>query len=133
MTNTRDMSARYDTERYAGATGLNWWTADPTLQFQLRMHMPQRDYGWAAPHLERFGAFAGGPLAERAEQTDRNPPRLERYDRWGHELDTIVAPESFLASRRDVVDLGLSTPQIREAAQQDGDARRGHARHAREP
>jgi alkylation response protein AidB-like acyl-CoA dehydrogenase len=120
MTNTRDMSARYDTERYAGATGLNWWTADPTLQFQLRMHMPQRDYAWAAPHLERFGAFAGGPLAERAEQTDRNPPRLERYDRWGHELDTIVAPESFLASRHDIVDLGLSTKQIREAAQRDG-------------
>jgi len=120
MTNTRDMSARYDTERYAGATGLNWWTADPTLQFQLRMHMPQREYDWAAPHLERFGAFAGGPLAERAEQTDRNPPRLERYDRWGHELDTIVVPESFLASRRDLIDLGLSTSTIREGAQRDG-------------
>jgi len=114
------MSARYDTERYAGAVGLNWWTADPTLQFQLRMHMPQRDYDWAAPYLERFGEFAGGPLVERAEQTDRNPPRLERYDRWGHEVDTIVAPESFLASRRDIVELGLSTPQIREAAQRDG-------------
>jgi acyl-CoA dehydrogenase len=120
MTHTRDMSARYDTERYAGATGLNWWTADPTLQFQLRMHMPRRDYDWAYPHLERFGEFAGGPLAERAEQTDRNPPRLERYDRWGHELDTIVAPESFLASRRDVMELGLSTPQVREAERRDG-------------
>ena len=114
------MSARYDTERYAGATGLNWWTADPTLQFQLRMHMPQRDYDWAVPHLERFGAFAGGPLAERAEETDRNPPRLERYDRWGHEVDSIVAPESFLASRQDIVDLGLSTKQVRDAAQADG-------------
>ena len=54
------MSARYDTDRYAGAAGLNWWTSDPTLQFQLRMHMPQRDYDWARPHLERFGGFAGG-------------------------------------------------------------------------
>ena len=120
MTGRRDMSARYDTNRYAGATGLNWWTADPTLQFQLRMHMSQRDYEWATPHLERFGAFAGGPLAERAEETDRNPPRLERYDRWGHEVDTVVAPESFLASRRDIVELGLSTPQIRRSAQADG-------------
>jgi hypothetical protein len=50
MTSTRDMSARYDTERYAGAVGLTWWTSDPMLQFQLRMHMPQRDYDWAAPH-----------------------------------------------------------------------------------
>ena len=120
MTGTRDMSARYDTERYAGATGLNWWTADPTVQFQLRMHMPQRDYDWTFPHLERFGAFAGGPLAERAEETDRNPPRLERYDRWGHELDSIVAPESFLASRQDISDLALSTKQVRDAAQADG-------------
>src|SRR4051794_41951002 len=72
---SRDMSARYDTERYAGAGGLNWWTADPTLQFQLRMHMPQRDYGWAAPHLERFGAFPGGPPAARPGLAAPHPPR----------------------------------------------------------
>lgn len=114
------MKARYDTQRYAGAIGLNWWTCDPTLQFQLRMHMPRRDYEWSQPYLERFGAFAGGPLAERAEQTDRHPPTLERYDRWGHAVDTVVAPESFLASRRDVVELGLSTAAVREAERREG-------------
>ncbi len=117
---TRDVTDRYATERYLGAVGLNWWSSDPTLQFQLRMHMAEGDFAWATPHLERFGAFAGGPLAERAEETDRNPPRLERYDRWGHEVSEVVAPESFLASRRDVVDLGLSTPAVRDAAQAAG-------------
>ena len=38
----------------------------------------------------------GGPVAERAELTDKNPPRLERYDRWGHDISEVVMPPSFL-------------------------------------
>ncbi len=31
-----EKAARYATERYLGATGLNWWRCDPTLQFLMR-------------------------------------------------------------------------------------------------
>ncbi len=31
----------------------------------------------------------GGPVARWAEETDRNPPRLERYDRWGHDVSRV--------------------------------------------
>ena len=34
-----DKAARYATERYLGATGLNWWRCDPTLQLLARYHL----------------------------------------------------------------------------------------------
>ena len=89
---------RYATERYAGAVGRNWYLADPTLQGLMRRHLGADGLVWAAPHLERLGALMGGPIAARAEETDRNPPRLEKYDRWGRDISEVVMPPTFEAS-----------------------------------
>ena len=45
----------------------------------------------------------GGPVARWAEETDRNPPRLERYDRWGHDISQVVMPASFTEAKRAVL------------------------------
>jgi alkylation response protein AidB-like acyl-CoA dehydrogenase len=111
-----ERAARYATERYHGAIGLNWWRCDPGLQFLMRFHLGDDGYTWAEPHLDRAGALMGGPVAERAEITDRNPPRLERYDRWGHDISEVVLPPTFLETRRDVLASGFSSPAIREDA-----------------
>ncbi len=111
-----DKAARYATERYLGATGLNWWRCDPTLQFLMRYHLSAEDLAWADPHLERMGAVMGGPVSERAEITDKHPPRLERYDRWGHDISEVVLPPSFLASRSDVLDNSFNAPAVRKEA-----------------
>ena len=67
---------RYATERYQGAVGRNWYTGDPTLQLLLRRHLGADGLAWATPRLEHLGALMGGPIAERAEETDRHGPRL---------------------------------------------------------
>src|SRR3954453_10643849 len=113
-------AARYATERYLGATGLNWWRCDPTLQFLVQRHLTADELAWAEPHLDRMGALMGGPVSARAELTDKNPPRLERYDRWGHDVSEVVLPPSFLDSRRDVLANSFTTPAIRADAQQHG-------------
>ena len=115
-----DKAARYATERYAGATGLNWWRADPTLHFLMRYHLTPEERQWGEPHLDRIGALMGGPVAERAEITDKNPPRLERYDRWGHDVSHVVLPSSFLETRRDVLAGSFDAPAIREDAETQG-------------
>ncbi len=115
-----DKSARYATERYVGATGLNWWQCDPSLQFLMRYYLGAEALDWAAPHLTRIGAVMGGPVSERAELTDKNPPRLERYDRWGHDVGEVVLPESFIASRRDVLDSSFNSPALRGEAKARG-------------
>ena len=43
-------------------------------------------------------------MARWAEETDRNPPRLERYDRWGHDVSRVIMPTSFTSPRRAVLD-----------------------------
>lgn len=115
-----DKASRYATERYLGATGLNWWRCDPTLQFVLRQRLTADELTWAEPHLDRMGALMGGPVSARADVTDKHPPRLERYDRWGHDISEIVLPPTFLENRRDVLDNSFTTPAIRDDA-----ARRG--------
>jgi hypothetical protein len=115
-----EKAARYATERYVGAVGLNWWRCDPSLQFVLRRHLTADELAWAEPYLDRMGALMGGPVAERADQTDRNPPRLERYDRWGHEVSEVVLPPSFVESRREILANSFSSPPIRDDAVRRG-------------
>src|SRR5947208_265548 len=128
---TPEKAARYATERYTGATGLNWWRCDPTLQFLMRYHLTAGELAWAEPHLDRIGALMGGPVSERAEITDKNPPRLERYDRWGHDISEVVLPPSFLETRRDVLANSFTTPAVRaDAARQGVDTTMLNAAHS---
>jgi alkylation response protein AidB-like acyl-CoA dehydrogenase len=115
-----EKAARYATERYVGATGLNWWRCDPTLQFLMRYHLTADELAWAEPHLDRIGALMGGPVSERAELTDKHPPRLERYDRWGHDISEVVLPPSFVESRRAILDNSFTTPAIAQDARDHG-------------
>jgi acyl-CoA dehydrogenase len=115
-----DKARRYRTELYQGAVGRNWYECDPTLQFLMRRHLGADGLAWATPHLTALGELMGGPIAERAEETDRNPPRLERYDRWGHEVSRVVMPPTFEASRRDLVETGFGSPAFRQQARDAG-------------
>jgi acyl-CoA dehydrogenase len=117
---TPEKRRRYDTARYRGAVGLNWYRCDPTLQALVRRHLAPDALAWAEPHLERAGALIGGPVAARAEETDRNPPRLERYDRWGHDVAEVVLPPSFLASRRELLATSFDSPELRRQAREVG-------------
>ncbi|MGV9308183.1 acyl-CoA dehydrogenase family protein [Nonomuraea sp. NPDC003727] len=112
-------SGRYDTARYQGAAGRDWWSCDPSLQLLMRRHLGE-GYDWAAPHLSRLGALMGGPIAAHAEETDRNPPRLEKYDKWGRDISQVVMPPSFLAAREALMADNFTSPAFAETARQHG-------------
>jgi acyl-CoA dehydrogenase len=101
---TPEKSRRYRTEDYRGAVGLNWYLTDPSLQFTMAYYLRPDELAVVEPHLVRMGELMGGPVARWAEETDRNPPRLERYDRWGHDISQVVMPASFTQSKRAVLD-----------------------------
>ena len=101
---TPEKSQRYETDNYRGAVGLNWYLTDPTLRFAMAYYLRPDELALAERHLTRIGELMGGPVARWAEETDRNPPRLERYDRWGHDVSQVVMPGSFTQSKRAVLD-----------------------------
>src|SRR5262245_48419045 len=70
--NTAEKTDRYRTERYQGAIGLNWYTCDPTIQFLMKYYLTSDELTWLEPHLTDMGALMGGPIAIRADQTDKN-------------------------------------------------------------
>ena len=86
----------------------------------MRRYLGADGLTWAAPHLEALGALMGGAIASRAEETDRHPPRLEKYDRWGRDISTVVMPPTFEASRRDLIEHNFSSPAFRDQARQAG-------------
>ncbi|HEX7321979.1 MAG TPA: acyl-CoA dehydrogenase family protein [Mycobacterium sp.] len=100
---TPDKTDRYRTANYPGAAGLNWYSADPTLQSTMAYYLRPDELAVATGHLTRIGALMGGPVERWAEETDRNPPRLERYDRWGHDVSRVVMPASFTESKQAVL------------------------------
>ncbi|MEX2236938.1 MAG: acyl-CoA dehydrogenase family protein [Dehalococcoidia bacterium] len=119
---TPEKQQNYATERYAGATGLNWYTSSPSLQFLMRYYMTDDDLAWAEPHLSQFGELCGGPISERAEITDKNPPRLVKYDKWGNDISEVVLPETVKASKRDLLAHGFRTIAKSEGARARGGA-----------
>lgn len=108
--------SRYETERYRSAVGLNWFRADPSLQFLMRTLLGDSAYAWAEPHLERIGALMGGLIATLAVEIDQHPPYLQRYDRWGNETSHIVLPPAFLESRAAVEGDNFSSDAFRKGA-----------------
>lgn len=118
---TPEKRENYTTERYLGATGLNFYLCDPSLQLTLSYYMSDDDLEWSGPYLERYGALTGGPISERAEITDKNPPKLVKYDKWGHDISHVQLPESILASKRDLRENGfLAVSRSEEAAKRGG-------------
>ena len=118
--NTAEKTDRYRTERFLGGIGLNWYECDPTLQRAMRYYLTPDEFGWAEPRLVRLGALMGGPVAERAEVTDKNPPQLVKYDRWGHDISEVTIPESAKATKVDLVRDGFMGPDFRRAAEAAG-------------
>ena len=115
-----DKARRYATELYRGATGRNWYSSDPSLQLLMRKYLGEDGLEWATPHLQALGALMGGPVAVRAELTDKNPPQLQRYDKWGRDISQVLMPESFEETRRDLLDMGFNSEPFRVAARTAG-------------
>jgi acyl-CoA dehydrogenase len=97
-----------DYSGYDQAIGLDWYDTDPNLHLLLDRLLPDAgDRAFAEEHVARYGALCGGPLAERAEITDKHGPVLARYDRWGVEVDTVVHHPTWLESKADLVRAGF--------------------------
>ncbi|TMK61443.1 MAG: DNA alkylation response protein [Actinobacteria bacterium] len=108
------------------AIGLDWYALDPNLRGLLDRLLPDpEDRAFAEDHVARYGNLCGGPLAARAEVSDKRGPMLERYDQWGREVNEIVHHPSWLANKADLVragfvslphDAGRSVPAVVTAA-----------------
>jgi alkylation response protein AidB-like acyl-CoA dehydrogenase len=115
-----EKAGRYATEHFRGATGLNWYTCDPTLQRAMRYYLSDEQLIWAEPHLVELGELMGGPISERADITDKNGPKLVKYDRWGHDISEVTIPESAIATKHDLIEKSFAGPALREAAEAAG-------------
>jgi len=117
---SEEKAGRYATERFRGATGLNWYTCDPTLQRAMRYYLTDEQLAWAQPHLVSLGELMGGPISERADITDKNGPKLVKYDRWGHDISEVTIPESAIATKRDLIEKSFAGPALSDAAEAAG-------------
>ena len=93
-----------DYASYDEAIGLDWYEVDPNLRFTLDRLLPEpEERGFAEEVVADYGPLVGGPIARRAEITDKNGPVLERWDHWGREADRVVHNQSWLDNKADLV------------------------------
>ncbi len=76
-------------------TGMNFFSADQSLQDLLAIYLPPDLNAHVTPHLDRLGALAGGPLDLAARQADRYPPILHQRDRFGRDIQSIEYHPSY--------------------------------------
>jgi len=96
-----------DFEAVDSAIGLNWYDADPNLQQIVERLAHPDDRAFAIEQLRNMGGVIGGPVAARAEITDKHPPRLEKYDRRGEEVNRVVHHQSAIDTKRDLWENGF--------------------------
>lgn len=68
----------------------NFYEADTGLRNLLARQLDSTAADWARPRLERMGRLAATEVDALAFEADRNPPRLEAYDRRGERTERIV-------------------------------------------
>ncbi len=80
--------------------GLNFYLADPNLEFICSTVMDPDTFERARPHLTDMGAVAGSDLDALAAEADRNPPLLRAFDARGVRVDEIVRHPAYVAMER---------------------------------
>ena len=95
-----------DYSRFDSAVGLNWYLTDPNLSALMDRYIDPADRAWAEGILVRWGELCGGDIARRADNIDRNPPQLQRYDAWGNEAPTIIHHPDAIAQKKDIWEEG---------------------------
>ena len=98
---------------YAGAAGLNYFTEDALVRRILSLRLPAQDRGAAIERLTAFGEACGGKLSSLIEacHQDGRYPRLDRYDRWGKRIDSVVHCSEQVEARRLAMLQGLLPPK----------------------
>jgi acyl-CoA dehydrogenase len=109
-----------DYAEFKSAIGLNWYDIDLNLQFMMRRLLAPADFDWLEPELRKIGTLCGGPVAARAEVTDKHPPELVKFDRWGDPLDEVRHHPGALATKRDLWETGVSGPRLNDEARRRG-------------
>jgi len=87
-------------EKMNDALGSNWYAIDPNLRFQMDRFVEPADRAWVEEKLQAMGELMGTIVAPNAEVTDKNPPRLDRWDRSGEETNRVVHHSSALDTKR---------------------------------
>jgi alkylation response protein AidB-like acyl-CoA dehydrogenase len=83
-----------------GTRGVNFFVADPNLEFVCSTVMERDVFERARPLLLELGAVAGDELDALAAQADRHPPTLRPYDERGRRVDEIVFHPAYHAMER---------------------------------
>src|SRR5947209_17412559 len=103
-----------DYATYDEAIGLDWYDVDPNLRFTLDRLLPDAgERAFAEELVTEYGPLVGGPIARRAEATDKKGPVLERWDHWGHEADRVVHNDTWLENKADLVRHNYTSLHVR--------------------
>ncbi|SFS81088.1 acyl-CoA dehydrogenase family protein [Marininema halotolerans] len=85
-----------DYSRFTDSNAVNWYESDYTMKRYVQRYLSPALKEWGEEQLVQMGAYAAGPMDERARHTDREgAPQLLRYDRYGNEINEVWYNEGY--------------------------------------
>ncbi|MFC7441791.1 acyl-CoA dehydrogenase family protein [Laceyella putida] len=103
-----------DDQNVRDGTDVNWFESDFTMKHYFHRYLPHLTE-WGEERLIHLGAYAAGPMNQRANYTDRDgAPKLIRYDREGKEINEIWYNEGYLTTVGDCFEMGVVGWRYRE-------------------
>ncbi|SDW11898.1 Acyl-CoA dehydrogenase [Marininema mesophilum] len=88
-----------DYSRFTDGNAVNWYESDFTMKRYVQRYLSPTLQKWGEDQLAHMGAYAAGPMDERARHTDREgAPKLLRYDRLGNEINEVWYNEGYRAT-----------------------------------
>ncbi|WP_035187237.1 acyl-CoA dehydrogenase family protein [Alteribacter aurantiacus] len=87
---------------------MNMYSSDPLLQEILKDTLDADFFEWANRELTNFGNECATVIDERAKHTDRDgQPKLDPYDRYGHEQPHVWVNEGYKQTIKDTYNRGI--------------------------
>ncbi|ADQ68554.1 acyl-CoA dehydrogenase [Halogeometricum borinquense DSM 11551] len=85
----------------------NYYTYDPSLQFELRRRCDPEELDWGESNLREFGAMIGHTVADNADVADDNPPKLRTHNKHGEVINEIEHHPAHIENERLVYEAGV--------------------------
>ncbi len=93
---------------------INFYDADPYLQFVLRRRLSEQERVRGEPLLRKLGARLGEEIEDLAADADRHTPELRIRDRRGERVDEVLPSPAYQSMERIFYcDFGLAAMAMR--------------------
>lgn len=85
----------------------NYFLEDEYFSNRIQSYLPETEWPWARPYLEKMGKLAAREWSPLALEADQNPPHLVQFNSRGERIDEVRYHESYRRIAKGAYEFGI--------------------------